>query len=44
MATGETPDYEKIFASDQPFKGLSKNLSDFIRGCMHFDPALRQWN
>lgn len=44
MATGETPDYETVFASDQPFKGLSKKLCDFIRGCMHFDPALRQWN
>ncbi len=44
MATGETPDYETVFASDQPFKGLSKKLCDFIRGCMHFDPSLRQWN
>jgi len=44
MATGEAPDHETVFSSDQPFKGLSKKLCDFIRGCMHFDPVLRQWN
>lgn len=43
MTTGQAPSYDEVFASDQPFKGLSKAFSDYIRGCMMFDPALRRW-